>query len=137
MASFTIGSFTLDESSGLQGIPVVATATEDDNDNDALRSALPSSFHGFLFDAADADSLGLSTTFVDDIGVGESATNYIQVDSTGADITDLNFSTTGGAALPVFGAGTIDLGLTRSLLAILLHCRFVGNGSPVPHSSKR
>ena len=96
------GEVTLDESSGLQ--VGVATATEDNNDSDVLLSALPTTFSNRLFLSSGSGGLGLSNVFATADGVAKSADNYITVSGTGT-VVSLDFTTSAGAALPVYSVG--------------------------------
>jgi len=107
------GSFTLDESAGLQ-TGGVAVPGEDNNDSDVALNQLPASFSNRLF-GAPAGGLGLSNAFPTAIGVGKSADNFIAVNVNGT-ILSLGFSKTDGTALPVFGGA--DPGVASGLSAV-------------------
>ena len=114
MATILInGTMTLDESAGLQ-TGGVATANEDNNDNDVALSVLQtdaSSFYTRLF-----TGLALDSSFATANGVARSASNFISVDSGGSVITALGFVNGSGAALPVYGVASD--GAATNLVAV-------------------
>ena len=102
--SITInGTVTLDESAALQ-TGGVATSTEDNNDSDFLLATLQSQAATFYNRLFGGGGLGLSTLLATSIGVAKSADDYISLSGTGS-VISLNFTTSGGAALPTYSAG--------------------------------
>lgn len=99
------GSVTLDESAALQDSGIAAPP-EDNNDSDVTLATLQSAVGSFYTRLFDAGELALSSTFATANGVARSATNYIALSGTGT-ITSLGFTTSAGAALPVYGVDLV------------------------------
>src|SRR5687768_7436637 len=104
--SITInGSVTLDESGALQDSGIAAPP-EDNNDSDVSLATLQGAVVGFYNRLFGALELNLSSAFATANGVARSATNYIALSGAGT-ITSLGFTTSAGAALPVYGVALV------------------------------
>jgi hypothetical protein len=104
------GTVTYDESAGAQ-VGGVAVGQEDNNDSDVAIGTLPATFSNRLF-----SGLSLNNTLASSISVAKSADNYITLSGPDA-INSLNFTTSAGAALPVY-AGVATGGAACNLVAL-------------------